>query len=55
MDETPNKEQSRLTIDITPDLHKALKIAAAERGVSMRQLVIEAITEKYAPNIVPKK
>ena len=38
----------RTTISLPPDLHKKLRIMAAERGVSMASLIREAIEEKTA-------
>lgn len=39
----------RTTISLPPDLHKRLRIMAAERGVSMASLIREAIEEKTTP------
>jgi hypothetical protein len=39
----------RTTISLPPDLHKRLRLLAAERGVSMASLIREAIEEKTAP------
>jgi hypothetical protein len=36
-------EKARLTIDVEPALRARLKIAAARRGVSMRQLCLHAL------------
>ena len=36
-------DRARLTIDVAPELRARLKIAAARRGVSMRELCIQAI------------
>jgi plasmid stability protein len=36
----------RTTISLPPDLHRRLRIMAAERGVSMASLIREAIEEK---------
>ncbi len=38
----------RTTISLPPDLHKRVRIMAAERGVSMASLIREAIEEKMA-------
>jgi hypothetical protein len=38
----------RTTISLPPDLHRKLRIMAAERGVSMASLIREAIEEKTA-------
>jgi len=41
--------RKRLTIDISPDEHRRLKIAAADKGVSMRDLVLQLLrTEVFA-------
>jgi plasmid stability protein len=40
----------RTTISLPPDLHRKLRIMAAERGVSMASLIREAIEEKTAPH-----
>lgn len=36
----------RLNVSIDDDLHKQLKMAVAEKGSTIGQFVIEAITEK---------
>lgn len=42
-----NKEQTcRFTIDLPIGSHKQLKMLAIVRGKSMREIVIEAITEQ---------
>lgn len=38
----------RLTIDVSEDLHRALKVKAATEGVKMADLVREWITERCA-------
>jgi plasmid stability protein len=38
----------RTTISLPPELHKRLRIMAAERGVSMASLIREAVEEKIA-------
>lgn len=38
----PMKEKSRLTIDMTPDEHMYLKLAATKKGVTMREFVLSA-------------
>jgi len=38
----------RTTISLPPELHKRLRIMAAERGTSMANLIREAIEEKTA-------
>lgn len=39
------KDTVRLTIDFPTEQHAYLKMLAAERGISMRQYVIEALSE----------
>lgn len=39
-------ETVRLTIDLSIRQHKHLKMLAAEKGVSMRQYVIESVCKK---------
>ncbi|HEU0073477.1 MAG TPA: CopG family transcriptional regulator [Dehalococcoidia bacterium] len=39
---------NRTVISLPPDMHKRLRIIAAERGVSMASLIREAIEEKVA-------
>ena len=36
-------ERSRLTLDLDPSLHNAVKILAARKGTSMRQFCVEAL------------
>jgi plasmid stability protein len=36
----------RTTISLPPELHKRLRVLAAERGVSMAALIREAVEEK---------
>lgn len=38
----------RVTFDVERDLHKRIKIACIEHGMSMRKLIMEAIEEKLA-------
>jgi plasmid stability protein len=38
----------RTTISLPPDLHRRLRIMAAERGISMASLIREAVEEKCA-------
>lgn len=45
--EKPVVETVRLAIDLDKDFHRRLKIAAAERGISQRDLVLGAIRSKY--------
>jgi len=45
----------RLTIDVSPELHKMVKTLAVEDGMSIRDLVIEAIEEKIGGIKSPRK
>lgn len=40
------KENARLSIDVAPVMRTRLKIAAARRGVSLREYCLEAIQER---------
>ena len=39
---------NRTTISLPPELHKRLRLLAAERGTSMAELIREAVEEKAA-------
>ncbi|MBL4571678.1 MAG: hypothetical protein JKY86_01205 [Gammaproteobacteria bacterium] len=39
---------TRLSVDISTELHRKLKLLAAAQGVSQRTLVIEALQSQYA-------
>lgn len=41
----PHKDTVRLTIDFPVEQHGYLKMLAAQRGISMRQYVIESLCE----------
>jgi len=41
-----NSNKSRFTLDMTPDLRTRLKIAAARKGITMRQYSLSAIEEQ---------
>lgn len=41
-----NNNKSRFTLDMTPDLRTRLKIAAARKGVTMRQYSLSAIEQQ---------
>jgi hypothetical protein len=38
-------DKARLTLDLEPELHKQLKVLAAERGTTMRAVCITAIKQ----------
>ena len=48
---TPMK---RLTIDVTPDLHKALKIQAVTDSITMADLIRQLLTEWLQATQAPK-
>jgi hypothetical protein len=39
----PAKKLKRLTIDLTDEEHRVLKMLAAEAGVTMRELVLQTL------------
>jgi len=41
-----NNNKSRFTLDMTPELRMALKVAAAQKGVTMRQYSLSAIEQQ---------
>lgn len=41
-----NSNKSRFTLDMTPELRTRLKIAAARKGVTMRQYSLSAIEQQ---------
>lgn len=41
-----NNNKSRFTLDMTPELRTRLKIAAARKGVTMRQYSLSAIEQQ---------
>jgi hypothetical protein len=41
-----DNDKSRFTLDMTPDLRTRLKIAAARKGVTMRQYSLSAIEQQ---------
>jgi antitoxin component of RelBE/YafQ-DinJ toxin-antitoxin module len=50
-----NTNQSRITIDISKDIHKQLKTIAAIKGKSMRTIVIESIEKYLYSENIPNK
>ena len=41
-----NNDKSRFTLDMTPELRTRLKVAAARKGVTMRQYSLSAIEQQ---------
>lgn len=39
--------KKRLSIDVSPEQHKALKVEAAKQGISISDLVLNAVKDKY--------
>ena len=39
-------QRSRLTLDLEPSLHSAVKVLAARRGTTMRQYCVEALEQR---------
>ena len=39
-------KKSFFVVEVEPDLHKAIKIQAVERGITMRKWILRAIIEK---------
>jgi hypothetical protein len=39
------KDSKRLTVDVPPDVHRALKVKTAERGTSIAEVVRTLVTE----------
>lgn len=47
----PRKDTVRLTIDFPAEQHAYLKIIAAKNGISMRQYVIESLSESVEQEV----
>ena len=43
-----NNNKSRFTLDMTPELRRRLKIAAACKGITMRQFALSAIEQQLS-------
>ena len=50
-----NNDKSRFTLDMTADLRTRLKIAAARRGITMRQYSLEAISRQLTRDDIQVK
>ncbi|MCD6554530.1 MAG: hypothetical protein J7M16_11030 [Anaerolineae bacterium] len=46
-------KRSRLTIDIPPEVKRRLRLASAQRDVSMREYVLQALEERLAEDLPP--
>lgn len=40
-------ERQHMSFHIPAELHKAIKVAAAQRGMSMTKLVVDELSKKY--------
>jgi uncharacterized protein (DUF1778 family) len=47
------EKRIRLTIDVTPEVKRRLRLAAARFDVSMRQYVLEVLEERLAEDLPP--
>lgn len=43
---SPGAKRPRISIDVPPDLHRRLRLAAAKRNLTLRQYVLDAIEER---------
>lgn len=48
----PAQQSSTLQVQISGDIHRALKLEAVRRGITLRQLVLDALTVAF-PNLPP--
>lgn len=46
----PSEFTARLTIDITPDLRRRLKLAALQRGVTVADMLRALLQERFPPS-----
>ena len=44
-------KRSRLTIDISPEVKRRLRLASARRDISMREYVLQALEERLAEDL----
>lgn len=47
------EKRTRLTIDVSPEVKRRLRLAAARRDISMRQYVLEVLEERLADDLPP--
>ena len=53
-DGEPKKEPEKkkaIHIEVTPELHRALKTLAAEQGITIKELVTNTLTERYTEEL----
>lgn len=46
-----NKKRSRLSIDVTPEERRRIRMAAVMRDLSIRQYVLEAVEKQLAKDL----
>jgi predicted HicB family RNase H-like nuclease len=49
MEEAAEEDTKRLNANVPESLHRAVRMEAARRGIEMKQVMVEALTE-YLPN-----
>jgi uncharacterized protein (DUF1778 family) len=47
------KKRTRLTIDVSPEVKRRLRLAAARRDISMRQYMLEVLEERLVEDLSP--
>ncbi len=47
VEEIPSEKMKRLTIDVTPRLHRAIKMRSVEQGVTMADLVRDLLENSF--------
>ena len=53
LEKAAEEETKRLNANVPESLHQAVRMEAARRGVEMKQVMMEALTE-YLPNYSPE-
>lgn len=52
-DTLPSMTRTQLQIDVSPELRQAIKVIAVQNGMSIRELVLTAVADKY-PELKPQ-
>jgi uncharacterized protein (DUF1778 family) len=47
----PEEKRNRLSLDVTPQLRRRLRLAAARRDLTLRQYVLDAIEERLGAEL----
>lgn len=50
----PNKKRARLSIDVSPEVRRRIRLAAAMHDSSIRDYVVEAIEERLEQDLATK-